>query len=105
MREITKLLNEDNNSRGRTRTKDLEIRIWTANHPHRDVEYCAMSKGEMRGRITNVYILDEMFVKPTGILFLVERYYTLFWDVTPCSLVKMYQRFGGKYCLDLQVEE
>ena len=27
---------------------------------------------------------------------------TLIWDVTPCSLVANYQRFGGTYCLQLQ---
>jgi hypothetical protein len=23
---------------------------------------------------------------------------TIFWDVTPCSLVKVYRHFEGKYC-------
>jgi hypothetical protein len=24
---------------------------------------------------------------------------TVFWDVAPCSLIEVYQRFGGSYCL------
>jgi len=28
---------------------------------------------------------------------------TTFCDVTPCSLVEMYQRFGGTYCIHLQL--
>jgi hypothetical protein len=27
---------------------------------------------------------------------------TVFWDVMPCSLVKVYRLFGGAYCLHLQ---
>jgi hypothetical protein len=27
---------------------------------------------------------------------------TVFWDVTPCSTVQVYWRFGGTYCLHLQ---
>jgi hypothetical protein len=27
---------------------------------------------------------------------------TIFWDVTPCSLVDRYQSFGGTCCLSLQ---
>jgi hypothetical protein len=27
---------------------------------------------------------------------------TVFWDVAPCSLVEVYRRFGGAYCLQLQ---
>jgi hypothetical protein len=26
----------------------------------------------------------------------------IFWDVTPLSLVEVYQRYGGTYCLHLQ---
>jgi hypothetical protein len=29
---------------------------------------------------------------------------TVFWDVTPCSLVEVYQRFGGTCYLHLIVE-
>jgi hypothetical protein len=25
---------------------------------------------------------------------------TIFWDVAPCSLVEVYRRFRGAYCLD-----
>jgi len=28
--------------------------------------------------------------------------YTIFYDVTPCSLVGIYHHFGGTYCLQLQ---
>jgi hypothetical protein len=28
---------------------------------------------------------------------------TVFWDVAPCNLILVYQRFGGTYCLHLQV--
>jgi hypothetical protein len=27
---------------------------------------------------------------------------TSFWDTVPCSLVEVYQRFGGSYCIHLQ---
>jgi hypothetical protein len=27
---------------------------------------------------------------------------TVFWNVTPCSLVEVYQRSGGAYCVPLQ---
>jgi hypothetical protein len=27
----------------------------------------------------------------------------VFWDVAPCSLVEVYRRFRGAYCLHLQV--
>jgi hypothetical protein len=30
---------------------------------------------------------------------------TVFWDVTPCSLVEICRRFGGTYFLHLQVVE
>jgi hypothetical protein len=30
---------------------------------------------------------------------------TVFWDVTPCSLVEIYRRFGETYFLRLQVAE
>jgi hypothetical protein len=30
---------------------------------------------------------------------------SIFWDVTPCSPVKIYRRFGGAYCLHLQVRK
>jgi hypothetical protein len=26
----------------------------------------------------------------------------MFWDVMPCSLLKIYHNFGGTYCLQLQ---
>jgi hypothetical protein len=29
----------------------------------------------------------------------------VFWDVTPCSLILVYNNFGGKYCLNLQQEQ
>jgi hypothetical protein len=27
---------------------------------------------------------------------------TVFWNVTPCSLVEVYQRSGGTYCIHLR---
>lgn len=30
---------------------------------------------------------------------------SIFWDVTPSSLMKVYQHFRGTYCLILKVEE
>jgi hypothetical protein len=30
---------------------------------------------------------------------------TIFWDVAPCSPVETRPRFGGMYCLHLQIEE
>jgi hypothetical protein len=30
---------------------------------------------------------------------------TVFWDVAPCSLVEVYQRFRGAYCLLHQGDE
>jgi hypothetical protein len=35
-------------------------------------------------------------------LWLLRLDHTNFWDVTPCSLVELYERFGGTYCLRLQ---
>jgi hypothetical protein len=30
---------------------------------------------------------------------------TVFWDVKPCNLVEIYQRFEGTSCLHLQVQK
>jgi hypothetical protein len=29
---------------------------------------------------------------------------TIFWDITPCSSLSLNRRFGGTYCLHLQVQ-
>jgi hypothetical protein len=31
--------------------------------------------------------------------------FAVFWDLTPCSLVDVYQWFGGTHCSHFQVEE
>jgi hypothetical protein len=37
------------------------------------------------------------------VLTAVKMLMLVFWIVTPCGLVGRYQRFGGTYCLHLQV--
>jgi hypothetical protein len=36
------------------------------------------------------------------VLLAMSRKMTIFWDVTPCSVVEVDQRFGSSYCLHHQ---
>lgn len=69
-------------------------------HRHFGVTYCPRLQSRREASRSNLPTVDNC----VGLQVLTEMAMnnTVFWGVTPCSLIEVYRRFRGTYCLHLQ---
>jgi hypothetical protein len=63
---------------------------------------CGGSGGRNHSRGRHILINIQAYLIGTIFASSILLKNTLFWDVTPCSLLKISRHFGGKYSLNLQ---